>query len=146
MRKIIIAVMFLCLSSFNLKAHESEDFLHDYLENINQVDVLNSKVGFYELKKMIDEEKAVLVDVRYKDEQEVKIKGINLVRMPISEVPDRLNEMPKDKIIITVCGGRCQTGELASIARLYFKSKDYDARVYPFGIENLKSEFEAVKK
>ena len=52
--------------------------------------------------KMVAAKKAVWVDVRPKDQWEIeRIPGA--ISMPVSEVPARFKELPKNKFLITYC-------------------------------------------
>jgi hypothetical protein len=52
--------------------------------------------------KMVAAKKAIYVDVRAKDQFEIEhIKGA--ISMPVTEVPARFKELPKNKFLITYC-------------------------------------------
>jgi hypothetical protein len=60
------------------------------------------RVGPAELQKMMDSGEAVAVDVRPKAEYDNgHIKGS--VSIPRSELPQRLGELPKDKLVVFYC-------------------------------------------
>jgi rhodanese-related sulfurtransferase len=68
------------------------------------------------------EGKAILLDIRTKEEVEflpLTKFGINI---PLNELPDRLNEIPKDKVVAVYCPG----GHRASMAFVYLRSKGFD--------------------
>ena len=44
---------------------------------------------------------AFLVDVRRHDDQELRLDGA--VRIPPDEIPDKLDELPRDRPILLVC-------------------------------------------
>ena len=46
-------------------------------------------------------EGALLVDVRRHEDQELRIDGA--VRIPPDEIPDKLDELPRDRPILLVC-------------------------------------------
>ena len=55
-----------------------------------------------EAMKMIAAKKAVYVDVRAKDQYDIEhIKGA--ISIPLNELPARIQELPKDKFLITYC-------------------------------------------
>lgn len=68
------------------------------------------EVSVQELKKMLDEDPEMksflLLDVRREDEYEYA--NLNGKLMPMSEVPEKFSEIPKDKKVIVHChhGGR----------------------------------------
>jgi len=49
---------------------------------------------------------AVLLDVR--TDEEAKFYSLEAfgIRIPLNELPDRLNEVPKDKLVCTLCPGK----------------------------------------
>lgn len=68
----------------------------------------------------------VFLDVRAKEEQEtVKFSlshHCDVLEIPTNEIPQRINEIPKDKTI----GIFCSAGVRATIIFVYLKSKGYD--------------------
>lgn len=82
---------------------------------------------------------AVLVDIRFKEEQQTWGPYFGL-KIPLSELPSRLNELPKDKIIVTACPHK----DRAIIAMSYLRSKGIPARYLSDGLiglaENLRGD------
>jgi NADPH-dependent 2,4-dienoyl-CoA reductase/sulfur reductase-like enzyme/rhodanese-related sulfurtransferase len=72
----------------------------------NKIDGLFEAISTFEVKKKLDKgEDVVLLDIR-SDEEYRKFKKIEdkrVVRIPLEELRERLNELPKDKEIIIVC-------------------------------------------
>jgi rhodanese-related sulfurtransferase len=60
--------------------------------------------------------------------------------IPLNELPKRLHELPKDKIIITACPHK----DRSSIAMAFLRSKGYNARYLTDGLiglaENLRGD------
>jgi len=55
-----------------------------------------------ELKKLVDKGEAVIVDVRHKSAWDMgHIEGA--LHIPLTELPGRLKELPKDKLIACYC-------------------------------------------
>jgi rhodanese-related sulfurtransferase len=81
----------------------------------------------------------VLVDIRYKEEQEAWGPSFGL-KIPLNELPGRLEELPKDKIIVTACPHK----DRAIIAMTYLRSKGIKARYLTDGLiglaENLRGD------
>ena len=74
---------------------------------------------FLELWK---EGKAILLDIRTKEEVEflpLTKFGINI---PMHEIPDRLNEIPKDKTVAVYCPG----GHRAAMVYFYLRAKGFE--------------------
>ena len=60
------------------------------------------KIKTPDMLALVEEGKAILVDVRFREEFEVW--HMNFAKnIPLNELPKRLNELPKDKLIITAC-------------------------------------------
>lgn len=78
---------------------------------------------------LIEDGKAVLVDIRFSEEQQAW--GMNFgLKIPLNELPKRLNELSKDKIIITACPHK----DRAALAMVYLRTKGYDARYLTDGL------------
>ncbi|MHA1838484.1 MAG: rhodanese-like domain-containing protein [Candidatus Ranarchaeia archaeon] len=71
-------------------------------------------------------ENAVFLDVRSEKEHDTiafKLKyHMPVIHIPFEELPDRLNDVPKDKHI----GVFCSSGVRASIAYIYLRAKGYE--------------------
>lgn len=89
--------------------------------------------------KLLEEEKAVLVDVRFPEEVKAWKMGFGLF-IPLNELPKRYQELPKDKIIVTACPHK----DRSAIAMAFLRSKGYNARYLTDGLiglaENLRGD------
>jgi len=87
----------------------------------------------------LEDGKAVLVDIRFAEEQQAWSMGFGL-KIPLNELPKRLAELPKDKIIVAACPHK----DRAIIAMVYLRTKGYDARYLTDGLvgmaENLRGD------
>jgi len=73
------------------------------------------------------QKEAVFLDVRYKEECDslrfnFDLFGIKAIEIPIDELPDRIDELPKDKLIGTFCSSKTR----ASWAYIYLISKGFE--------------------
>ena len=77
---------------------------------------------------------AILLDIRLKEETEI-VPPMKLgINIPINELPDRLNEIPKDKLVVTAC----QKEVRGTIAYMYLISEGFEnVRVLSGGLDNL---------
>jgi rhodanese-related sulfurtransferase len=77
---------------------------------------------------------AILLDIRLKEETEI-VPPMKLgINIPINELPDRLNEIPKDKLVVTAC----QKEVRGTIAYMYLLSEGFEnVRVLSGGLDNL---------
>jgi rhodanese-related sulfurtransferase len=74
----------------------------------------------------------ILVDIRFPEEVAAWKMGFGLA-IPLNELPRRLQELPKDKIIITACPHK----DRSSIAMSYLRSKGYEAKYLTDGLIGL---------
>ncbi len=80
-------------------------------------------------EKFLDTKGAVFLDVRDKKEVATiafnfEIFGIETLHIPINELPDRLNELTKDKLIACFCS----SGTRSAWAYIYLFSKGYNVK------------------
>lgn len=78
-------------------------------------------------ENFLTKEGAVFLDVRSKEEcntlrYNFDLFGIRVIEIPIEELPDRVNELPKDKFIAPFCSSKTR----AAWAYIYLISKDFD--------------------
>ena len=106
--------------------------LEDYVRNYNYDARLEMKVSSQKLLDMLEDGKAVLVDIRFKEEQEAWGPSFAL-KIPLNELPERIEELPKDKIIVTACPHK----DRAIIAMTYLRSKGIAARYLTDGLLGL---------
>jgi len=95
-----------------------EDILREKTREFlaNQLKINGS--GFYEKWKSGE---AILLDVRSKEETD--LVSINCgVNIPLNELPDRYQELPKDKLIAIFCPGKIRAG----ISYVFLRMKGFD--------------------
>ena len=110
----------------------SEITFDEYLKSFDYGERKAMKIQIPELLKLYEEGKAQIIDIRFADEYEAWHTCIG-VNIPLNELPNRLDEIDKDKTIVTVCPHY----DRAEIARLYLKLKGYDARYLTDGLLGL---------
>lgn len=129
MKKVYIAGLLMFGSMVITYATDDMKTFDAYIENFNIQEVGNMKISAVEMLNMIEENKAILVDIRF--EQEVDAWRIPFAKhIPINELPKRLHELPKDKLIITAC----PHNDRANIARLYLAMKGYKVKYVNDGL------------
>lgn len=78
-----------------------------------------------DVEAFLSAENTVFLDVRAKEEQEtIKLSlahHCEVLEIPTNEIPTRINEIPKNKMI----GVFCSAGVRATIIFVYLKSKGY---------------------
>jgi rhodanese-related sulfurtransferase len=90
------------------------------------------KIDSKGLMPLLLSNQGVLVDIRFPEEVAAWKMGFGLA-IPLNELPRRLQELPKDKIIITACPHK----DRSSIAMAYLRSKGYQARYLTDGLIGL---------
>ena len=122
MKRYIIVLIFL-IGILNAKSFDS------YLNEFDYSERKNMKIKTYEMLNLIEEGKAVLIDIRFPEEFKVWNVGFSK-NIPLNELPKRLSELPKDKLIITAC----PHNDRANLARIFLKLKGYNARYLSDGL------------
>lgn len=106
--------------------------MDNYIRSLDMKTIVASKVdadGFIEL---FNKGEAMLLDVRYPFEHTVWGLPFS-VNIPLNELPDRLKELPKDKIIVCACPESCRS----NIAKQYLAQKGFDAKILTCGLIKL---------
>jgi len=136
MKQFFLALMMVLLCP---PAYASDNRLEEYVKAFNYESRLEMKASSKQLLDMLEDGKAVLVDIRFKEEQEAWGAGFAL-KIPLNELPARLGELPKDKIIVTACPHK----DRAIIAMTYLRSRGIAARYLTDGLiglaENLRGD------
>ena len=127
MKKMIFTVLALVglVNATELKNVSFEEYLSkfDYKERETM------KIKTPDMLVLIEEGKAILVDVRFREEFEVW--HMNFAKnIPLNELPKRLNELPKDKLIITAC----PHNDRSNIARLFLVQNGYNVKYLNDGL------------
>ena len=78
-------------------------------------------------ENFLNQKDAVFLDVRSKEECDTlrfnfDLFDIKVIEIPIEELPDRINELPKDQLIGTFCSSKTR----AAWAYIYLISKDFE--------------------
>ncbi len=137
MKRIILTVSALLFLS--TQALASDKTLEAYVANFNYDSRIEMKASSKKLIDLLEDGKAVLVDIRFKEEQQTWGPSFGL-KIPLNELPARLDELPKDKIIVTACPHK----DRAIIAMTYLRSKGIAARYLTDGLiglsENLRGD------
>jgi len=127
MQKVVIGILLMMglLHGDALKKVSFEEYLlhFDYKERENM------KIKTPDMLVLVEEGKAILVDVRFREEFEVW--HMNFAKnIPLNELPKRLNELPKDKLIITAC----PHNDRSNLARLFLVQNGYNAKYLNDGL------------
>ncbi len=137
MKAFTFALLTILLS--HTPALASDKILEDYIKSYGYNDRLEMKASSKKLLDLLEDGKAVLVDIRFKEEQQAWGPNFAL-QIPLNELPNRLDELPKNKIIVTACPHK----DRAIIAMTYLRSKGIPAKYLTDGLiglaENLRGD------
>ena len=105
-----------------------DDFLGSFDYEVRD----DMKIDSKDLVTLLARGKAVLVDVRFTEEVAAWRTGFAL-NIPLNELPKRLKELPKDKIIVAACPHK----DRSAIAMTYLRSRGYNAKYLTDGLIGL---------
>lgn len=132
-KTLLLSLALLVSAALPLRAAELKPVSFDaFLTAFDFETRADMKANSKQLIKMLAEKKAVLVDIRFKEENMAWRMGFGL-SIPLNELPQRLNELPKDKIIVTACPHK----ERAAMGMTYLRTKGYNARFLTDGLIGL---------
>lgn len=127
MKKVIFIVLAIAglANAVELKKVSFEEYLSkfDYTERENM------KIKTPDMLALVEEGKAILVDIRFKEEFEAWHIGAS-INIPLNELPKRIGELPKDKLIITAC----PHNDRSNMARIYLTLNGYNAKYLNDGL------------
>ena len=76
--------------------------MKNYLSQFDYAERKNMKITSEELVKLLQEDKAQLIDIRFREEFAAWNMGIAR-NIPLPELPERLHEIDRDKLVVTAC-------------------------------------------
>lgn len=118
------------LTTFSVNAEQQ--ILENFLTSFDYDARIEMKAGTRELVDLLINGKAQLIDIRFKEEYAAWQVGPSK-NIPLNELPKRLNELDKDKIIVTACPHK----DRAIIAMTYLKTKGYQTMYLKDGLIGL---------
>lgn len=131
MKQSLLIIMIMALmSSTSIQA--ANQTLEGYLLSYDYASRKEMKANSEFLVKMLAEGKVQLIDIRFKEEYEAWHMGV-AKNIPLPELPKRLNEIDKNKIIVTACPHK----DRAIIAMTYLKTQGYNAKYLVDGLTGL---------
>lgn len=95
-----------------------DDLLREF--DLNYFGNGKHKITFEKMMELKKENKVFILDVRTKEENEC-VKFNFAKNIPTNEIPDRINEIPKDKIIAVFCSSATR----ATIVSAYLQCTGY---------------------
>jgi len=100
-----------------------------YLQNFDYKARKDMKITTNDMLELVANNKAQLIDIRFKEEFEAWSMGF-AKNIPLNELPKRLDELDKNKLIITAC----PHNDRANIARMFLHLKGYRVRYLSDGL------------
>lgn len=104
----------------------------DYLRRFDYQERVDMKIQTKELLDLYAQGAVQLVDIRFREEHSAWQIGIG-VHIPLNELPDRIDEIDPEKMIVTMCPHY----DRAEIARLYLTLRGFKARYLTDGMLGL---------
>lgn len=104
----------------------------DYLLSFDYQERKDMKINIKTLIQLYHENKVQIIDIRFPEE--VEGWSFSFIKsIPVNELPKRLDELDKDKIIVTVC----PKYDRAALARHYLTLKGYKSKYLVEGLLGL---------
>ena len=103
-----------------------------YLKRFDYNERTEMKIKSLEAVELYKMGEVEFVDIRFKEEQAVWSFPF-MKKIPLNELPDRLDELDKNKTIVTVCPHY----DRAEMARIYLTLKGYKSRYLNDGLLGL---------
>ena len=104
----------------------------EYLKNFDYNERKEMKIQIPELLEGYKKGEIELIDIRFPEEYEAWHVGIGK-NIPLNELPDRLDEIDKNKLVVTMCPHY----DRSSMARHYLTLKGFKAKYLTDGMLKL---------
>jgi rhodanese-related sulfurtransferase len=136
MKILFFSIMFLGLC---IPAYSNDTQLEKYITAFDYAARKEMKMNSKGLIELLKQGKAQLIDIRFPQEYSAWKVGPSK-NIPLNELPKRLSEIDKNKIIVTACPHK----DRATIAMVYLRSKGINAKYLTDGLiglaENLRGD------
>lgn len=130
MKKILLLAVLIV--NFTTTVYAEEMSMENYISGFDYAARKEMKIDSASLVKGITEGKIQLIDIRFKEEFEAWRMGF-AINIPLNELPARLNELKKDKIIVTACPHKDRAG----LAMAYLRTKGFNSKYLEDGLVGL---------
>lgn len=133
MLKTILSLVIMSVSiTSQINPKNEIDLFSSYLKKFDYTERKEMKINIESLLRLIQEDKAEVIDIRFPEE--VQAWRVDFIKsIPLNELPDRLDELDKNKIIVAVCPHY----DRAAIARHYLTLKGYKSKYLVEGLLGL---------
>lgn len=117
----------------SLFAQEGKDISFDtYLKSFDYKERKNMKIDIPEMLELYQQGSVQIIDIRFTEEYQAYSFGF-IKSLPLNELPERLDELDKNKIIVTICPHY----DRAELARTYLTLKGYRSKYLVAGAVGL---------
>lgn len=128
-----LALSLLFALALPIQAQDAQLFsLEQYLLDFDYAERRDMKISSKDAVTLLKEKKAVLVDIRFKEEHTAWRMGFGL-HIPLNELPKRLKELDRSKIIVTACPHK----DRSALAMVYLKTQGFDVKYLEDGLLGL---------
>lgn len=132
MKKILALALLIASPLFASPAFPQETAFDGFLTRFDYDTRDDMKIDSRELVALLRSGKGVLVDIRFPEEVAAWRTGF-AVTIPLNELPKRLGELPRDKLVVTACPHK----DRSAIAMAYLRTRGYNARYLTDGLIGL---------
>ncbi|MCA1785076.1 MAG: rhodanese-like domain-containing protein [Desulfobacteraceae bacterium] len=132
MKKNLAAILTIILTVWGTTAFAGEMSLESYISNFDYKARKDMKITSETLVNGLEEGTIQLIDIRFKEEVAAWRMGFAR-NIPLNELPARLDELDKDKIIVTACPHKDRAG----LAMAYLRTKGYNSKYLVDGLLGL---------
>ncbi len=101
----------------------------DYIRKFDYPSIPAMKMSSKRLIELLPSDTLQVIDIRFKEEYEIWNSGL-FKNIPINELPDRLDELEKDKIIVLVCPNNIRS----NVAMHYLMTKGFNVKFLADGL------------
>lgn len=127
------AIMILILiCAYCENAYAQELSFEKYLSSFDYEARIDMKIESAALVKGLKEGKIQLIDIRFKEEFEAWRMGF-AINIPLNELPARIGELAKDKIIVAACPHK----DRGILAMAYLRTKGFHSKYLVDGLIGL---------
>jgi rhodanese-related sulfurtransferase len=132
MKRHIITIAAILMMAIPFAAHAEELSLEIYISEFDYKARKEMKINSESLVSGLEQGLIQLVDIRFKEETAAWSMGFGR-HIPLNELPSRLDELDKDKIIVTACPHK----DRAILAMAYLRTKGYNSKYLVDGLLGL---------
>jgi rhodanese-related sulfurtransferase len=132
MKKNPAAILTIILAVWGTTAFAGEMSLETYISNFDYKARKEMKINSESLVSGLEQELIQLIDIRFKEETAAWRMGFGS-HIPLNDLPSRLDELDKEKIIVTACPHK----DRAILAMAYLRTKGYNSKYLVDGLLGL---------